>query len=158
MSAEVEAWTDEARAAVDAVEAKFGVELVSIDHHSRWVDRAERAEAECARLRETLETARAEERERCARWHDDKAEAISLGVPTKQVFDGARHRQCAAAIRALRPLGPELSALAAQPAGVTVAEIIEVLRSASNALLDAGFDLTSDEIDLLLKRLLEPKP
>jgi hypothetical protein len=42
--------------------------------------------------------------------------------------------------------------------GVTVAEIIDVLESAGNALCDVGPIHTTDKIDDILKRLKEPKP
>ena len=40
------AWTDEARAACKAFERQFDVEVVSIEHHAEWVERAEAAERE----------------------------------------------------------------------------------------------------------------
>lgn len=47
---EVSPWTDEARAAVVALEDRYGVEVVSAEHHEAAVARLEREIAEISRL------------------------------------------------------------------------------------------------------------
>lgn len=41
------------------------------------------------------------------------------------------------------------------PEGVTIAEIVEVLEAAGNALLDAGYSHTGGHVERLLTRLKE---
>lgn len=50
-----------------------------------------------------LERARAEERERCAAWHDEQARVVECGSIFGGLRDGRKHREYAAAIRALGP-------------------------------------------------------
>lgn len=47
-------WSEAAREACRAFEREHDVEVVSIEHHTTWVDRAEKAEADNAALRKTL--------------------------------------------------------------------------------------------------------
>lgn len=55
MTSERVAWPDEVLAAINALEEKYDIELVSGPHHDGWVERSEKQAKEIERLRTTLQ-------------------------------------------------------------------------------------------------------